>query len=350
MYEFSDLKIIHHLDRLWAICRGELSPPVTVEIELTNACNHRCIFCLDQSYNAIINATLKEAPLLNLAAEIAGQGVESVIFTGGGEPLLYYSFSKIVQHFRTKGLHIGLITNGEAIDRHLEAIPHLSWVQVSLDAASVEIHQKLHNPFKNNIFQTIVDNLYQISTSVFTGISYVLHPDNFRQMPAAIRLAREVGCRFIAFRRVDGLPQAQSFTPAMLMELRELMAGINWRQEANFQILAPRLDHFAPGYRPLPYSPCLAHHLIGILSSDGNFYPCRTLRGDADYAYGSIYRDSFQNIWYGEKRKAVLEKIARGDCSARCLGHTFYLRYDHYNHWLEYLSRGRDRVGHVEFL
>ncbi|MEW6381378.1 MAG: radical SAM protein [bacterium] len=350
MYEFSELKIIHHLDRLWAICRGELPPPVTVEIDLTNACNHRCIWCLDQSYNTRLNATLKEGPLLNFAAELARQGVQGVIFTGGGEPLLYYSFGKVAQHFRNQGLQLGLITNGEAIDRHLEAIPFLSWIQVSLDAARAETHQKLHNPFKTSMFQTIVDNLYQISTSVHTGIVYIIHPDNFREVPDAINLARDVGCRFIAFRRVVG-EEARKFTPSMVRDVRELMASIQWKEgNSDFQILAPRLHHLDQGHRSLPYSLCLAHHLIGVLASDGSLYPCRTLRGDTDYAYGSIYRESFQSIWQGEKRKAVLEKIARKECASRCLGRTFYLRYDHYNQWLEYLSQGRDKVGHVEFL
>jgi len=47
MYEFSEFKAIHYIDRLQAICRGELPPPVTVEVDLTNACNHRCIWCMD---------------------------------------------------------------------------------------------------------------------------------------------------------------------------------------------------------------------------------------------------------------------------------------------------------------
>ncbi len=356
MYEFSEFKAIHYLDRLQSICRGELPPPVTFEVDLTNDCNHRCIWCMDQSYNTRINATLKEVPLLNFATEIARQGVQSVVFKGGGEPLLYYSFSKLAQHFRSKGLHLGLSTNGEAINRHMDAIPHLSWVQVSLDAATAQTHQKLHNPFKTNVFQTIVDNLYQISTSVFTGIVYTIHPDNIHELTAAARLAQDVGCNSISFKRVIG-EESLRFTPQMVRKVRELLASAQWetartdgKESADFQVLTPRLHHFDHGYKSSPYPLCLAHHLIGILASDGNLYPCRTLRGDADYSYGSIYRESFQNIWYGEKRKAVLKKISRKECANKCPGRTTYLRYDHYNQLLEYLNQGKDNVGHGEFL
>ncbi|MEW5804917.1 MAG: radical SAM protein [bacterium] len=352
MYEFSEFKVIHYLDRLEAICRGELPPPVTIEIDLTNACNHRCIWCIDQSYNIRVNATLKEVPLLNFAPEIASQRVQSVIFKGGGEPLLYYSFGKVAHHFRSKGLSLGLITNGEAIDRHIDAIPHLTWVQVGLDAASAETHQKLHNPFKAKVFDTIVDNLYQISTSVFTGIIFTIHPDNYHELVAATNLAKDVGCHSITFKRVIG-EEARRFTPQMLRKIKELVASLQWKEaNANFQILPPRLHSFDQEYTDTPYPLCLAHHLIGILGSDGSLYPCRTLRGEADYSYGSIYRETFQNIWYGERRRAVLDKIARNECSDRCLGLTSYLRYDHYNQLLEYMKQGwgKDKAEHGEFL
>lgn len=348
MNEFSEFKVIHHIDRLRAICRGELTAPVTVEVDLTNDCNHRCVWCLDQSYNSRLNATLKEAPFLRFADEL--EGVRGIVFKGGGDPLLYYSFSKVARHLKSKGLCLGLVTNGEAINRHLEAIPYLSWVQVGLDAATAETHRKIHNPFTPNIFNTVVDNLYQISTSVFTGIIFIIHPDNFREMEAATRLAKDVGCHSIVFKRVIG-DEAGKFTPDILKEIKETLSKITWEEEdANFQILPPRLHHFDQGYKNSPYNVCLAHHLIGILGSDGNLYPCRTLRGEADYSYGSIYRDSFKDIWYGDKRKAVLEKIARKECAAKCLGQTFHLRYDYYNKLLEYLARGRDKVRHVDFL
>ena len=350
MYEFSEFKFLHHLDRIQAICRGELPPPVTFEVDLTSACNHRCIWCLDHSYNSQTNSTLKEAPFLHFADEIVKQGVKSIIFKGGGEPLLYYSFSKIVQHLQSKGLDLGLITNGETIDRHLKSIPHLSWLFVSLDAGTAKTHQKLHKPFKINVFHSIVDNLYQISSSVFTGVDYIIHPDNIREIEAAIHLARDVGCRCITFKPMIG-EDTQKFTPQILREIDELIIKMKDEQEStDFQILGSGLYCFSRENKPLPYTICLAHHLVGILGSDGHLYPCRALRGEVDYSYGCIYRDTFQDIWYGKKRRAVLKKIIQKECANRCLSQTSYFRYDHYNYLLEYLTTTKEKVGHIDFL
>ncbi|MGA1874520.1 MAG: radical SAM protein [bacterium] len=350
MYEFSQFKFLHHLDRIRAICHGELPPPVTIEVDLTNACNHRCLWCLDHSYNSRIDTTLKETPFLNFADEIVEQGVYSLIFKGRGEPLLYYSFTKVIQHIRSKGLDLGLVTNGETINRHLEAIPHLSWVGVSLDAATAETHQKLHKPFKTDAFHTIVDNLYQISTSAYTGILYLIHPENIQEMEAAAQLARDVGCRCITFKRIAG-EETEKLTSGMLREIDESIMKIKREQGgANFQVLDTGLYHAYRGGKISPYNICLAHHLIGILGSDGNLYPCMALRGEIDYSFGSIYRDTFRDIWYGERRKVVLKKISLHECSSRCLGQTSFFRYDYYNQLLEYLTTAKEKVGHLYFL
>ena len=350
MYEFSEFKFLHHLDRLQAICRGELLPPVTFEVDLTNACNHRCIWCLDHSSNSQTNSTLKEDSLLHFADEIAKQGVRSIVFKGSGEPLLYYSFSKVVQHLQSKGLELGLITNGETIDRHLKAIPHLSWLFVSLDAGTAKTHQKLHKPFKINIFDSIVDNLYQISTSVFTGVDYKIHPDNIQEIETATHLARDVGCRCITFKHMIS-EDNQTINPKMVREFDKLMIKLKHELEStDFQILNIGLPCFSQGNIPLPYNNCLAHHLIGILGSDGHLYPCMALRGEVDYSYGCIYRDTFQDIWYGKKRKAVLKKITQKECLARCLDQNSHFRYYRYNHLLEYLTTAKEKVGHIDFL
>ena len=102
--------------------------------------------------------------------------------------------------------------------------------------------------------------------------------------------------------------------------------------------------------RKIPYKKCLAHHLIGILASDGSLYPCWNLQGIPDYSYGSIYRKSFSDLWYGEKRQNILKKIAKGECSNYCLGKTSFYRYDYYNRLLEYLTSDKDKVGHINFL
>ncbi|HIJ44452.1 MAG TPA: hypothetical protein HPP50_05175 [Rhodospirillaceae bacterium] len=43
--KFAGSKVIHHLDHVKAALEGEYTFPVHINIDLTNYCNHRCIWC-----------------------------------------------------------------------------------------------------------------------------------------------------------------------------------------------------------------------------------------------------------------------------------------------------------------
>ncbi|MFQ5811308.1 MAG: hypothetical protein ACE5JM_16950, partial [Armatimonadota bacterium] len=84
---FDPLKVLRQPERIAAVARGETAPPVTVEIDPTNACNHDCIWCITSGLRARSTATLSRDLLLRLPGELAQYGVRSITFTGGGEPL-----------------------------------------------------------------------------------------------------------------------------------------------------------------------------------------------------------------------------------------------------------------------
>ena len=71
-------KLIYHPERVAAWKRGENIYPIELEIGLTNACNHRCIFCA-VDYTGY-KPTMLEADLLKLRiSEFAEKGVKSII-------------------------------------------------------------------------------------------------------------------------------------------------------------------------------------------------------------------------------------------------------------------------------
>ena len=43
--QFSADKILKHLDRVNAWLQGHNQPPITVELDMTNFCNHKCPEC-----------------------------------------------------------------------------------------------------------------------------------------------------------------------------------------------------------------------------------------------------------------------------------------------------------------
>ena len=61
------------------------------------------------------------------------------------------------------------------------------------------------------------------------------------------------------------------------------------------------------------YRECHAAPFYGCIDSDGIVYPCCNLIGMPDMALGSIYENSFAEIWDGDCRKQVMQRLA--DCN-----------------------------------
>ncbi len=87
---------------------------LTVELEMTNACNLRCIYCYadagesrrDEMTRSEISSALRQA---------ADAGARRVVILGGGEPLVYGDFNSLVDEIIGLGLSVSVFTNGTLI-------------------------------------------------------------------------------------------------------------------------------------------------------------------------------------------------------------------------------------------
>src|SRR5262249_3869830 len=136
---FGSPKILFHSDRLlpyvWQVgardadartaVRG--SVPITMEIDLTNVCSHRCPLCVghrtansDQEQLFSVAGNGEQIPAARAAdyiGQMAAAGVRGLIFTGGGEPTVHRDLESLVALARSLGLDVGLITHGGLLDR-----------------------------------------------------------------------------------------------------------------------------------------------------------------------------------------------------------------------------------------
>ena len=88
-------KLIYHPDIVSRWKSGENIYPIELEIGLTNACNHRCIFCA-VDYTGYKPTMLDEDVLLSNLQDLATKGVKSIIYAGEGEPLLNKATPEII--------------------------------------------------------------------------------------------------------------------------------------------------------------------------------------------------------------------------------------------------------------
>ncbi len=126
------LKLARH-SKLGDYFTGKPIAPINIEFSPTGKCNAKCEWCFYRQNSSDLpgldNEIFKESRMEGLIEEFAGFGVDSISWTGGGEPTLHPSFHKFVEQAHWSGLKQGLFTNGM---REPEYDPtYLEWIRVS---------------------------------------------------------------------------------------------------------------------------------------------------------------------------------------------------------------------------
>lgn len=139
--------------------------PLVAVYHLTGRCNLNCVYCEDYGARRPNDelARLGVLPLAqtNRVLTILRQATPHLILTGG-EPLLYPEIDTLVSqakaghHFQ----HITLLTNGLLLSKHLDLLPYLDRLVISLDSLDVARWGQtigLDSRAAETIIQTIVE-------------------------------------------------------------------------------------------------------------------------------------------------------------------------------------------------
>lgn len=148
---------------------------ITSHLIISDICNHSCSFC---SVLTRVGDTLPFNVIEQYLDKIIPLGLKSVIISGGGNPILYKcketkkNFDDVVNMVHSKGLEIGLITNGVKMKEYPdgrkswitvkpETLDKCTWIRISmagLDHEEKEVYVPDVDPSKTTL-----------------GFSYVYH-------------------------------------------------------------------------------------------------------------------------------------------------------------------------------
>ena len=137
--------------------------PANALVEITNACNHRCIFCASPRMNrkrGILDIALYEKFL----DEAIMQGLQEVGLYSTGESFLVKDLDRYIALTKSKGIgHIYISTNGALAspERVIPAIEAgLTSIKFSVNAASRENYRLTHG---KDDFDKVIDNIKFVS-------------------------------------------------------------------------------------------------------------------------------------------------------------------------------------------
>lgn len=347
--QFNPMKILNHWTTMNAILKGWNPPPISCEIDLSNLCNHDCIWCMYHDFKKEKKLTMPTETMLNLIHDLSEGDVKSITFTGGGEPLMNPDTTKALYKVRNAGMEAGLVTNGELLETEIckTIIETCDFVRISLDAAISETHSFVHKPKDSTkgIFDKILINLQRLvflrnttDNNLTIGIAFLVHTFNYKEIYKATELAKRLGVDYIQIRPVF-IPGSKPIVN-IWEKVKELMEKAMELADDKFQVfpILHRFDEMAKVERA--FSHCLGHALLGVVGADLNVYLCCQLRGNPEFSFGSLKKESFFEIWHGKKRQEVIKRINLEKCPP--------CRYTKYNEILDYLD-DKERA-HKDFL
>ncbi len=197
-----------------------LQAPVSINLDLTSACNYRCTHCIDWD---ILNSghRLADDNLRESVRWMAAHGLRSVILIGGGEPTLYPGFVDFVRFLKEElALQVAVVSNGSRGDRLQAAARFLDerdWIRLSLDSGSNELFVAMHRPNAKSVHLDAIcaamRDLKVESPKPRIGFSYVIvwsgatrdeetiH-ENIHEIVMAAGRAKEYGFDYISFKPV----------------------------------------------------------------------------------------------------------------------------------------------------
>lgn len=340
---FTPLKLLRHSDRVVKMLTGAVTYPISVEFDLSNVCPHDCPFCSfgtsqSQGYRQKNWVKFPVLRALSLMEELAEVGVKSVTFTGGGEPLVHPNAASIFEACHRHGMEFGVVTNGLALKGEARAViaAHAKFVRISLDAGSAETHQFSHGT-PNQQYHQILDNIRHTRAlagdRLTIGASYCVMDENWREIYAGARDAKEHGANYLEVRptfptdwRGDGWGHALApeNVDAAKVELEHAKTHLNGD---GFRVIG-MIDRFdslaAPKKR---YAKCHVGPLMTVIGATGEMFHCCVMRGMPGFTIGNVLDKPFKDVWMTPEHRQLMADIDVSRCP-RC-------RYDGFNELVE---------------
>ncbi len=354
-------KILWHYDRINKLINNEMVYPITIEIDPTNACNEKCIWCCWEEHRN--NKTTMSWKLLEkIIRNLARVDVRGLIWTGGGEPLVNRHTTKGMELAKSLGIENGMFTNGILMTP--QRIPTIvrccTWIRISLGAATAETFRKCHG---TDDFEVILDNVREfvkvkreLGSDIAIGLSMMVHPENCHELYDEAKLAKELGVDYF-----QGKPLNQMGSEDMAWWERAVIPPFKKAKEdfedGDFKILTAQytqdkygdegsrfISNITPSLNVAEEEKhrCYVHNFVTAITANGDVAFCKNLRDREEFILGNLNKQTLEEIWHSERRKEIIQRINSERCGVFC-------QNGRLNQILKYIKRPNPK-NHPSFL
>ncbi len=313
------MKILSCYREVQQILTGGMPAPRTMELHLSNACNHACVGCHSRRQHRSKQKFLDFDRLKEIISEMAELGVEGVEISGGGEPLMYPQVIPAIAFMRSKGLKVGIFSNGTLLTKELSEflVQNLLFLRIAFDASTPGTYRKIHG---RDMFDRLHENLRTVVEArlrlrdeagaaggnggnggkghQWTGLStigakYLVSEKNWQELGPAAAMAREIGLDYFQFKCLRN----SKFTlrGEQLEQAREEGVRALREADAGFQV-------FGSLNKTRVIGRCFLNPIHPVIDAAGDMYLCAFYHHrEEEHKIGNIYQKSVPEIWYSKR-------------------------------------------------
>ena len=336
-------KVIANIDNVIQFLETKNTPPVLVEVDPSNACNHGCYFCISsyihlpesKGLETFNRSIMPKNILMSMCEDLVDLGVKAVNWTGGGEPTLNPNLKYAIQYMGKNNIPMGMFTNGALLDRFDlfdTLVDNMTWVRFSVDAGTEKTYNWIRRPGKGQDWNKMHQNLAKLidtnnaaGKKIDIGVGMVITPDTYSEIVDYANTFKDFDLDYCQFKpeivnreREEGVQRDVEFwnekVEPLLDEAKDILGD-------KFQLNGYKITDLGEDPKILGrhYKKCLGSQIQPCVGADGHVYVCPNQRGYKQYSYGSLHEKTFKEIWNDlQARQEVMHQIDNVECFKFC--------------------------------
>lgn len=294
--------------------------PITLEIFPTNNCNTNCKFC---AFAEIKNREYIPFEVLDkFITDLKDSTIKSVVFSGGGEPLIYPEIASCINKLVANNIDVGVITNGLYLPNYvLNSLTLCKWVRFSLLQPNAKQFSEITGTSLNN-HRIICNNIHKFTahskniSTLYVSASYMTNTgfDTLELLYDFLYLAHKLNIDQIFLKRLVNNFMLNEEVSKIYSENIEQISKLAERLKIVTNIKKYISIDNNKYKRREAREPCdiLRMNLIGLIDAKGNYYPCLYQYVNSGYKYGNIKENNLEEIL--NNRWEFIKEIEKKPC------------------------------------
>jgi radical SAM protein with 4Fe4S-binding SPASM domain len=256
--------------------------PRRIVMELTNACNLRCLMC--GRNEALFHKTVMTLENVQRFAPFL-ESIEEVTFCGWGEPTVNPRFPEILKYIAGSPVRKYLITNGTRLSELADALNQcqVDIIAVSIDGSRAETNNRIRvgsdfNRITGDLHTIIAKKREQGSKIPYLNFVFTAMQSNLNELPDLVRLAHHIGLDEVkvVYLTVFGKDLLHESLWNQQTQIKEVFSeAIELADQLGIHIKLPHIQGEDPTGKAY-HKPCSAGWRDLFIGSDGYVRPCHS--------------------------------------------------------------------------